>query len=552
MQKMLAVLPFENLGPPEDEYFADGLTDALIAHLAKFGELGVISRASSMQYKGSSMSLREIGDELGASYVLTGTIHWDKSTTESRVLIYARLTQVNQRADMWVESYERVLDSVFEIQSDIARRVTAELSIAVQRSEQLAMATPPTQNLEAYDFFLRGRQYFSRSWDREDIDIATQMFSRAVQLDSSFALAWAWLSRGHESMYWEYYDRSEQRRLEAGQAALTSLDLDPDLAEAHLALGYCYYHCEQDYGKALDEFATALTIQPGNAETYAAIAPVQRRQGLLPEAAANFTRSLQLDPRSHLKAFDIGLTYGMMRQYDSASAYLNRTMLLAPDWPLPYVYKAWLQVISRGDVEAAREVIAASSGRADLSSSKYYWWLARVLDGDHARVLVRTRRGSDTAAYYLHCARMHRLMGHDDTVRIFADSARRVLEPLVARRESEPRFLSQLGLAYANLGRGAEGITVGRRAVELLPTSRDAFDAPFLVVNLAETLVILGDHDGAVDLLRSLLDIPGFVSPAYLRLDPLWRPLQEHPGFKQLIAGGASLSSSVNSMRERS
>jgi serine/threonine protein kinase/tetratricopeptide (TPR) repeat protein len=534
-RKILVVLPFENLGSPDDEYFADGMTDAITMHLAKFSELGVISRASAMQYKHTEKNIREIADELGASYVLTGTILWDKSDEDSKVRINARLTQVGRKTDLWGDSYERVLERVFELQSEIARNVTGALQVAIREADLRAMETRPTDNLEAYDFYLRGNQYFNHSWDREDIEIATQMYQRAIELDSNFAAAWAMLSRGHESMYWEYYDRSEQRRLEAKQAAERALELRPGEVYGRLALGYYYYHCESDYDQALEEFTLAYTTQPNNAELYAAIAPIQRRLGLLEPAVENFLTALELDPLSNLKAFDVGLTYGLMRQYGEARLYLDRTILLCPDWPLPYVYKAWLHIIDNGDIEGAKAALREAGGRADLSRSQYYWWLARIVETDYQKVLDQTRPGPDTAAYYLHCAQMNRLMGRAESERSYADSARMILEAKVERHPDDARFHSHLGLAYAGLRLKPDAIRHGERAVELLPTTRDAFDAPFLVMNLAETMVIFGEHDGAIRQLEFLLEIPGFVSVPYLQLDPLWRPLRGHPGFKQLL-----------------
>ena len=224
-KKMLAVLPFENLGPPEHEYFSDGMTDAITTHLAKFSDLGVISRTSSMLYKNSQMSLRAIGDELGATYVLTGAVHWEKTSDTSRVKINANLVKVADDSYLWADSYERVLGGIFALQSEIAQSVTRALNIAIREDDRLALAAVPTENLEAYDYYLRGSDYFNRSWEREDIEIAVTMFEQAITLDSCFALAHAMLARGHASMFLEYYDHTDQRCRQARLAAETALRL---------------------------------------------------------------------------------------------------------------------------------------------------------------------------------------------------------------------------------------------------------------------------------------------------------------------------------------
>ena len=534
-RRMLAVLPFENLGSPDDQYFADGVVDAVTTHLARIGGLGVISRTSSMEYRGSGKDLPQIGAELGCQWLITGTVYWDKGSSPSRVRVHASLVDVASDSHVWANSYERVLGDIFALQSEIAGDIARELQLALRDSDRQALAERPTANLDAYDFYLRGNQYFNQSWEEPDIEIATDLYRRAVELDPSFALAYAMLSRGHESMYWEYYDHSENRKQLARQAAERAIELEPDLVDGHLALGYYYYHCENDYRKALDEFQPALQRWPNNADLYSAIAAVQRRIGPMENAQANFLKAAELDPRSHLKLFDVGLTFGLMRQYPQAVVYLDRVIALAPDWPLAYVYKAWLEIFRDGNVTTARQILADGSRHADLARSPYYWWLARVIEPDPQTVLDAMKLGSDTANYYLVRAEMNRLLGRHDIEVSYSDSARVILEDRVRQYPDNARFHSYLSLAYTGLRRREPALLHGQKALELLPTTRDAFDALFFALNLAETYVVFEDYDKAVDQLEFLLSIPGFVSPAYLQLDPLWRPLHNNTRWPQLI-----------------
>jgi serine/threonine protein kinase/Flp pilus assembly protein TadD len=532
-KKVLAVLPFENIGASEDEYFADGMTDAVTVHLAKFSDLGVIARSSSMQYKQTQKSLREIGDELGAAYVLTGTVQWDKSRGKNLVSIKAKLIRTRDERYLWAESYDRVMDNVFAMQAEIARDVTAALGITVGRMGQTGSDTPPTANLEAYDLYLRGNEYFNRSWERADIEIALHLYERAVELDPLFAEAQAMISRAHGMMYSEYYDHSARRLQLAKDAVERALMLDSNLVEGHLARGYCHY-CEMDYDGALEEFALVEKLQPNNRYLYNAIGAAYRRQGKLAEAVENFITASELDPRSFLRTFDVALTYGMMRRYDDADRYLDRTILLAPDWPLAYVYRAWLRVLRNGDTEGARTIIRDAQNRVDFSRSQFYWWLARILEPDYQKVLEKTAPEGDTAEYYLHCAQMNRLMGNREREYAYADSARLLLDRKKSELEDQAKYHSQLGLAYAGLGMKDEALAHGTRAVELLPTSKEAFDAMFLLVNLAEIQMIVGETDSAITSLEHLMTLPGFVSPAYLSSDPLWTPLRDNPRFKKL------------------
>ena len=328
---MLAVLPFENVGEPDDEYFADGITDAVTLHLAKFGGLGVISRKSSMLYKSTELNSRQMAEQLGVAYLLTGTIQWDRSNGNV-VRISTALIDAADDSYVWTESYDRELEKIFDLQSEIARKVTGALDVAIPRSSTRLLDRPPTLDLEAYDYYLKGNDYFNRSWSRHDIAIAIDMYERAIAKDSSFALAWAMLSRGHASLYWEYYDHTEEQCQRAFKAAEKSLSLHEGLQEAYLALGYYHYHCAQDFQAALAWFERGLKIQSNNADLVNAVAAVQRRQGLLSQSCENFQTALHLDPRSHLKAFDVGLTFGMMREYESAQEYLKRATSLAPDY----------------------------------------------------------------------------------------------------------------------------------------------------------------------------------------------------------------------------
>lgn len=541
-RKVLAVMPFENLGAPEDEYFANGTTDAVAANLARSGQLTVISRGSTMSYKGSIKSPREIGEELGAAYLLKGTIQWDKSQSPSRVRVTTTLISTERSHDVWAQSYDRVLDKVFAIQTDIGNEVGRALKVAFGEQSKPTTSAQPTENLEAYDYFRRGNDYFNRSWELSDIQHATEMYQRAVGLDTNFALAYAMLARGHASMFWEHFDRSDQRVKAAQEAAARSLRLQPDLAEAHVAQGYFYYHCHLDYQRALDEFSIALRSSPSNAEIYNAIAAVQRRQSRLEEAVQNFTKALELDPRSPLKAFDVALAYGMMRRFALSNRYLERAVSLAPDWSLPHIYRAWLPIFEDGDAVRSRRVLAEASQQTDLKRanyySKYYWWLLRNVEPDLEVVMSQVRMGSDSAAYYLQIAELSRLLGKSEAVTTYADSARRVLETRRGLRPDDAQTESYLGLCYAFLGRKSQAMEHGRRALELLPSSRDAFDAPYCIVSLAESEVILGEYDSAIEHLKLLLSIPGFATAQYLPLDPLWKPLHNRPEFQKLLITG--------------
>lgn len=534
----IAVLPFDDMGEQADTIFAGAVASEITSQLTKVSDLNVINRSSCMQYKRSGMNAVDFARSLHADYVIEGTVLWDKKDMTVWVKITPNLIRVRDGTQVWSDSYEEILDEIFRVVATISVKVIHDMNVDLQDRELLYVQRPTTENSAAYVRFMRGGYYFGRSWGRQDVELAVELYREAVGLDPDFALAYAWLSNAHSTMYREFYDRSDDRISLAKAAADRALKLEPDLPDAHLALGMYYYSLMMP-DSALSELTVARQSQPNNSEIYAAIAGVQRRQGNIDSAIENYLRAFSLDPLSPLKAFDVSYTYGLRREYPNAEEYLKRAMTIAPDWPLPYVYKAWLCLFAEGSKEKAAEILVQASRQGvDLSQteySEYYWWLSRILDGDPAVTLKRITPGADSVSYYLHRARIYRFMQDTDLMTVYSDSARAMLEPRAGSEPGEPRFHSQLGLAYAGLGRYEEAVEEGSKAVSLLQESEEATNAQFWVANLAEIYMLAGDYDSAIGTLQMLLEIPGFASPQYLMTDPLWEPLLDHPEFRKLI-----------------
>jgi eukaryotic-like serine/threonine-protein kinase len=534
-RKMLAVMPLQNLGRPEYDYFASGITEEIITNLAKINGLGVISRTSVYQYQNSQKTLRQIGAELGVDYALEGSIRWERVNDTNYVRISAQLIRIADDTHLWAETYQRAMDRIFLVQSDIAEQVTSALNVALVEPKKSELRTIPTNNLEAYDYYLKGNAFYNQGWDAYNISQAIIQYEKAIALDSNFAMAYTMLSRAHSSMYWEYHDRTDARLSLARQAVEKALALQPDLSYAHLALGM-YFYSTMNYEKALQEFAIARKGHPNDSDIARAIAGAQRRQGQFAEAAANYSLALEFDPRSHITAFDVGLTYGLMRNYPEAIRYMDLAISLTPEWPISYIYKAWLYIFSNGDIIKAKEVLQEAENKTDLRQIDYYWWLNRIVEPDHQKALANIVLGSDTVSYYLYRAEMFRLDGNDPKIHTYSDSARILIERKLTDRPDEARFHSQLGLALAGLDSSQSAIYEGQKAVELMPASQEALNALFLNVNLAEIYTIVGQDSLAIKQLKYMLSIPGFVSVPYLKLDPIWNPLREKAAFKELIS----------------
>jgi len=544
----LVVLPFENLGSAEDEYFAAGITDAITARLANIHGLGVISRQSAMQYKKKEKSAKQIANELRVDYILEGTVQRERpSDPNSRVRIIPQLVRASNDTHVWAQAYDNDMSEVFRVQSDLAEQVAQALDITLVERERQALRSRPTENMEAYDYFLRGNQYFYRSDLENDRKIAVQMYERAVELDPTFALAYAQISRCHAHMYWLHHDHTGERIWMARKAVDKALQIAPDLPETHLALGTYYYYGRLDYDHALEEFAIARKNLPNNGDLLSYIGFVQRRQGKFQGALANIKRASELDPLSNIITLTLGETFELIRNYSEAMRCYDRAISLTPDMPAPYVSKASLYLRWQGSTQKARAVLeeALKNIKPEESSIINLLIDLDVYEGNYQKALDRLSLKSediDTQFSFVpkatRCANIYRHMSENEAARKYYDEARNVLEAKIQQQPDDARFHSALGIAYAGLGRKEDAIREGKIGVNLLPITKEAMRGCYRAADLARICVMVGEFDRAIDQIEYLLSIPGDLSIPLLRLDPVWAPLREHPRFKKLLAGG--------------
>jgi TolB-like protein/Tfp pilus assembly protein PilF/tRNA A-37 threonylcarbamoyl transferase component Bud32 len=543
--RMLVVLPFRNLGDSSDAYFADGLTEELTSRLASLAGLRVISGTSAEQYRGSTRSLKEIGGELGAGYVLEGSVQLIRAPSGTdRVRVRPRLIAVADDSQLWNEPYEVDLTEVFRVQSDIAGRVTRELDIALRSPEREALSRTGTTIPEAYDFYLRGNDYLGRSNQEADLTNAVRLYQQAVDADPKFAAAYARLARCQTQIYWHYYDRTDARLALARQALDSAVRLGPNLPETHMALGYYHYWGRLDYDAALKEFEAALRLQPSNAELLQAIGYVERRRGRWEESLARFVEALRYDPRSGVRSFEVGDNYLSLHMFSEADHYLERAMTLSPDYSNPYIYRAWNQVVWRGDLVRARSLIAQGLTRiepgrfapalqtgdrvsASLVTADSSFW--PMLDG-----LSLANFAGDTVRYHLLKAEAAAFRRNPAAERAHGDSARVLIERRLAPRPDDAKLLAALALAYSHMRRHAEAVRAGERAAQLLPIEDDAVSGPFILAYLARAYVGAGRLDEATGLLERLIAADSWVTPAALRADPIWDGLRNNARFRKL------------------
>jgi tetratricopeptide (TPR) repeat protein len=435
---------------------------------------------------------------------------------------------------------------VFQVQSRIAEQVASALDLALQRPEQEAMAAKPTEDLRAYDFYLRGNDYLDRPGDPDGLRTAEEMYTKATELDPTFALAFARLARAR---IWQFHfsERTGGRLSSARSAVDSALRLQPGLPEAHLALGQIYYWGELDYAAALREFRTAHAGDPGNGDISWARGLVERRLGQWDQALADLGRAVDLDPRSVVKALDLFEVYLRRRDYAQAERYLRRAMVLEPDSPAS-IYEALLIVTRDGNLGAAAGALKEGVRRAGLDDL-VVWAptydlgaaLWRTLDSSAQTAVDQLQMaafGPDSAAYYLAKARILRYRGDSRSSKAYFDSAATVLETGTRARPADPALHAYLSYAYAGLGRREPAMREGQRAVELRPPSKDTWLGVDMVRNLAVVYAMLGEADSAVKQLRFLLTVPSWISVPGLRADPTWDTIRRDPGFQALLGGG--------------
>jgi serine/threonine-protein kinase len=548
---VLAVLPFENQGAAQDEYFADGVTDAVRGKLATLDGVEVIAAESSSPYKGTHKRPEMVARELGARYLLTGTVRWDKARGASRVLVSPELVEVipgRTPKAKWQEAFHASLTDVFQVQADIAGRVADALDIAIGTPERNALQIKPTTDADAYDYYLRGNAYADRGDAEPDLRKAEGLYEQAAAADPHFALAYAMLARTEDNMYWTV-EHTEQRLAKAKAAADRALQLQPELAEGHVALGFYHYHGHRDYARALREFEVARRLQPSNAQVYFAIGLVHRREGKWVEAVAALKKAVQLNPRSAFVITQLAWTQIWVRAYAEAETNFVRALQIDPDRGVAYSWNSMLYLLWRGDTAAAARVIrvALRTAGAERVLPGFYsdvggWLVSSLLGGvlfDSALARVPVAAfGSDTAGYYRWKAGFHDYQRHPDKARAYFDSARAVLAARAARRLPEAAEThALLGAVDAELGRRAEARAEGEQAVALRPMSLDAVDGVVYRLNLARILAKIGAAQAATDQLAYLLSVPAPISVPLLDVDHTWDALRSNPRFRSLLNG---------------
>jgi TolB-like protein/class 3 adenylate cyclase/Tfp pilus assembly protein PilF len=542
--RSIAVLPFENLSAEkENGYFAGGIQDEILTNLAKIGDLKIISRSSVMAYANKRPNIRDIAKALGVATVVEGSVQ----RVANRVRINVQLINAATDQQIWAENYEKDVSDIFAAQRDVAFEIASSLHAQLSPAEKARLERRPTSNGAAYLLYLQAQDVWTRAQSIEEIEKMAQLYQKAIELDSAFALAFAQLAYMEALIY---YSRGTSLPLERGRAAANeALRLQPDLPEGHFALGYIYLWANHDYERALAQFDIAKRGMPNNADIVSAVAAIQRKQGKWAESINSYEKAAVLNPKdATIWSMGLAANYSALREYSSAAKMLDRAIATDSSFFHSHIWRAWLDIDSNGDTRAMEELLAKTPENIDpdgvvtfaryelkMFQRKYDEALA-VLEKSTAECIenLRAAPGADCSKSLLQAV-TYWLKKDSAKADLYFEQARAPLERKITDNPTLGAAHASLGQIYAGLRRRDDALREASRALELAPESRDALHGPHVTLAVAQIYAMINDADAALPLLEHLLSAPNGITPWLLKLDPVWDPVRSDPRFQKIL-----------------
>jgi TolB-like protein/Flp pilus assembly protein TadD len=544
----IAVLPFESLSSDkENSFFADGVYDGVSTKLAKVANLKVISHNSVAKYRGAR-NTQEIGRALNVAYVLEGSVRREAG----RIHLNAQLIDTRTDAHVWAQEYDRDLNDVFTLQSEIAQKIADQLGAEVSSVAKAAIAEPPTTDLVAYDAYLRGKDLINgisfSTRAKEDLIQSVQLLDQAVARDPFFFDAYCQLVGAHDRIYFLGFDHTDARLKLSETALQAARRLHPESGETHLALAQHLYWAYQDYERAKQELATARQTLPNESRIPLLSGYIDRRQGHWETSLEEMKQALELDPRNFSILQQISITYQALHRYKEMAATLDSALVIAPKDVPSRIQRAWVDLESRADpkpLHTTIETILAEDPNAGPVLVNQWLWLAlRERDSIAAQRALSAMPVDGGGCYDENipfpngwCEGLAASFRGDGAAAHAAFSnARKELEQTVRDQPDYAAALCALGVVDAALGNKQDAIREGKRAVELMPVSKSAIEGAMLIEYLAVIYGWTGDKDHAIERLAEATKLPGgTLSYGNLRLNPLWDPLRGDPRFEAIV-----------------
>ncbi len=557
-EKSIAVLPFENRSEDKaNAYFADGIQDEILMRLSKIADLKVISRTSTQHYKSAPENLSEIARQLGVAHIVEGSVQ--KSGDAVRVNV--QLIKAANDSHLWADTFDRKLTDIFSVESEVAKAIADQLRVHLTGQEEQVIAAKPTNNPEAYDTYLRGLAYTLKTGNTQANSLGAQRYLReAVRLDPKFALGWALLSdvdsRGYVT---QALQPTLALREEARQAAEIALTLQPNLGEAVLAKGYFHYSCLKDYDTAVRYFEQARQFLPNSSRIPQSLAYVARRRGQWDRSESYFNEAERLDPRNVYLLSSHAGSYIILRRFPEALRKLEQVLDITPDDVDTIVKKAGIAQ-AEGDLPRASALLAPLRPAADLTQALQTQVYQAILERRPAEIIPRLKEilaQPDPALgfyngelrFYLGWAQ--EVAGDEAAAQESWRQARNELEPFLREQPENYHLLGDLALTNMGLGDKAAALSLAERAMAVIPIEKDPMDGPWPMEILARVAGRMGEPDRAITVLQKLLSIPYEgplattvvpLTPALLRLDPMFDPLRNDPRFHPKAFGGVTNS----------
>src|SRR5438876_248468 len=550
-EKSIAVLPFENRSEDKaNAYFADGIQDEILTRLSKIADLKVISRTSTQHYKSAPENLPEIGKLLGVAHILEGSVQ--KSGDAVRVNV--QLIKAANDSHLWAETFDRKLTDIFSVESEVAKAIADQLRAKITGQEEQVIAAKSTENVEAYDIYLRGLAYSLKPLNTANSLAAQKYLKEAVRLDPKFALAWALLSYVDASGYiTQALQPTVTLREEARLAAETALTLQPNLGEAVVAKGYYHYACLKDYETAVHYFEQARQLLPNSSRIPEVLALVARRRGLWDRSESYFNEAERLDPRNVNLLTQHAISYKCLRRFPEALRKLDQVLNITPDEVDIVAGKANIAQ-AEGDLPRAAVLLAPLHPNADDTFAVETQAYQAILERRPAQIIPRLKEilakpdpalGYNNGELRFWLGWAQEVGGDHAAARESWRQARSELEPFLKEQPENITLIGDLALINIGLGDKAAALTLSEGAMAVIPVEKDALDGPIPIEILARVAARMGEPDRAIAALQKLLSLPYNgplalrelpLTPALLRLDPMFDPLRNDPRFQQLIA----------------